>query len=153
MARPAFEVPPMKYLVVIAGLLTTAALAAAPAASDTLSVLTLEHGWTHAATTGDHAKLDTLLDDDFVEVLPDGTRRSKREMLAAAALPEGGSQSLEGVHVRVNGDIAVVTGTNRYTPALGYRPIEFRFVDVWVKRAGQWRIASAQMRRAATGSI
>ncbi|WP_156992090.1 hypothetical protein [Paraburkholderia oxyphila] len=45
------------------------------------------------------------------------------------------------------------TGINRYTPAQGYRPIEYRFADVFMKRDDGWRVVGARMRRKESGSI
>lgn len=73
--------------------------------------------------------------------------------MAAAALPQGGSQVLEDVRVQVLDNVAVVTGINRYTPATGYKAIEYRFTDVFVKREDGWRVAAARMLRKETGSV
>lgn len=138
--------------------LSVAALASvvAPASnpiSETLQIQMLEYQWTQAASTGDRPVLNDLLDDKFFEVFPGDVRRSKRELLAAAAQPQGGSQVLENVRVQVLGDIAVATGINRYTPASGYKAVEYRFTDVFLKRADGWRVAASRMRRKETGSI
>ncbi|CAG9216001.1 conserved exported hypothetical protein [Paraburkholderia tropica] len=134
----------------------TLASAGAPASNpipETLQIQMLEHQWTQAASQGDRPVLNDLLDDKFFEVFPGDVRRSKRELLAAAAQPRGGSQVLEDVRVQVLGDLAVATGINRYTPASGYKPIEYRFTDVFVKRENGWRVAVSRMRRKETGSI
>ncbi|MDR3099978.1 MAG: nuclear transport factor 2 family protein [Paraburkholderia sp.] len=141
-----------------AGALTSIALAspkpvAAPPISDHLQIEWLEQQWTQAATTGDRSMLNDLLDDKFLEVLPNGMHRSKRDLLAAAALPPGGSQVPEDVRVQVLGDLAVVTGINRYTPAQGFKPVEYRFADVFIKRDDGWRVVGARMRRKESGSI
>ena len=148
----------MKHLFALAAacVAATAAFASVPdtpVTSDAIHLQILERQWTQAATTGDRSMLNDLLDDKFFEVLPNGTHRSKRDMLAAAALPPGGSQVLEDVRVQVLGDLAVVTGINRYTPAHGYRPIEYRFADVFMKRDDGWRVVGARMRRKESGRI
>ncbi|MBB3257812.1 ketosteroid isomerase-like protein [Paraburkholderia bannensis] len=150
----------MKHTLILlaTGALTiTAAANPAPAGvspiSDTLQVQLLEHQWTQAASAGDRSMLNDLLDDKFFEVFPGEIRRDKREMLAATAMPTGGSQVLEDVRVQVLDNVAVATGINRYTPALGYKAIEYRFTDVFVKREDGWRVAASRMRRKETGSI
>ncbi len=60
---------------------------------------------------------------------------------------------MEDVQVQVLGNLAVVTGVNRYTPAQGYRPIEYRFADVFMKREDGWHVVGARMRRKETGNI
>jgi hypothetical protein len=121
--------------------------------SDRLQVELLEHQWTQAASMGDRPVLNDLLDDKFIEILPGNIRRSKRDLLASPALPFGGSQVLDDVHVQVLDDVAVVTGINRYTPAAGFKTIEYRFTDVFVKRDDGWHVAAARMLPKEKGSI
>lgn len=132
---------------------TPGTLTVASPISDTLQVQLLEHQWTQAAATGDHPVLNDLLDDKFFEIFPGEIHRGKRDMLAAAPMPPGGSQVLEDVRVQVLDNVAVATGINRYTPASGYKTIEYRFTDVFVKREDGWRVAASRMRRKETGSI
>lgn len=145
-------------ILAVAGLLATSAFAASKPASpgvisESLQIELLEHQWTQAAATGDRPVLNDLLDDKFFEVFPGDVRRSKRDLLAAAALPPGGSQVLADVRVQVLDDVAVVTGINRYTPATGYKTIEYRFTDVFVKREDGWRVAAARMLRKGAGNV
>lgn len=145
-------------ILAIASLLATSTLAASKPAStgaisERIQIELLEHQWTQAAATGDHPVLNDLLDDKFFEVFPGNVRRTKRDLMAAAALPQGGSQVLEDVRVQVLDNVAVVTGINRYTPATGYKAIEYRFTDVFVKREDGWRVAAARMLRKETGSV
>lgn len=121
--------------------------------TDRMQVELLEHQWTQAAAAADRPVLNDLLDDKFFEVFPGEIRRSKRDLMAAAALPVGGSQELSDVRVQVLDNVAVATGINRYTPAAGYKAVEYRFTDVFVKREDGWRVAAARMRRKETGSI
>ncbi|MCG5074420.1 nuclear transport factor 2 family protein [Paraburkholderia tagetis] len=148
----------MKHLFALAAACVTAsavfaAVPSSPVTSEAVHLQVLEHQWTQAAATGDRSMLNDLLDDKFFEVLPNGVHRSKRDLLAAAALPPGGSQVLEDVRVQVLGDLAVVTGINRYTPAQGFKPVEYRFADVFMKREDGWRVVGARMRRKESGSI
>jgi hypothetical protein len=145
-------------LLAAASILVTSALGAdKPDAynpiSERLQVEWLEHQWTQAAAAGDRPVLNDLLDDKFFEVFPGDIRRSKRDLLAAVAMPPGGSQVLEDVRVQVLDNVAVATGINRYTPMAGYKAIEYRFTDVFVKRGEGWRVAAARMVRKDTGSI
>ncbi|WP_322010223.1 nuclear transport factor 2 family protein [Paraburkholderia sp. J12] len=142
----------------MAGMLAVAALAAPQPhignpISDKLELTLLEHQWTQAAASGNHPVLNDLLDDQFFEILPGNVRRTRQDMLNAAPLPAGGSQVLEDVHVQILGNIAVVTGINRYTPAAGYSPIEYRFTDVFLKREAQWRVVTARMRHKEAGTV
>lgn len=141
-----------------AGALTSIACAAPTPATispipERLQLEWLEQQWTQAAAAANRPVLNDLLDDEFIEIFPGNIRRSKRDLLAAAAMPPGGSQVLEDVRVQVLDNIAVATGINRYTPAAGYKAIEYRFTDVFVKREDGWRVAASRMRRKETGNI
>jgi hypothetical protein len=121
--------------------------------SDQLQIELLEHQWTQAASAGNRPVLNDLLDDKFMEIFPGNMRRSKSDLLAAPALPLGGSQVLEDVRVQVLDNVAVATGINLYTPAAGFKAIAYRFTDVFVKRENGWRVAAARMLPKETGSI
>jgi hypothetical protein len=149
----------MKRLLILAAasVLATGAFATVtPAANavipDKLQVELIEHQWTQAASAGDTPVLNDLLDDKFIEIFPGNVRRSKRDLLAAPALPPGGSQVLKDVRVQVLDNVAVATGINCYTPAAGFKAIEYRFTDVFVKREDGWHVAAARMRHKETGS-
>ena len=121
--------------------------------SERLQVELLERQWTQAAVSGDRPVLNDLLDDKFFEVFPGDVRRTKQDMLAAAPQPPGSSQTLEDLRVQVLGNVAIATGVNRFKPATGYKAIEYRFTDVFVKREDGWRVAAARMLRKETGGI
>jgi hypothetical protein len=49
------------------------------------------------------------------------------------------------VHVRTHGNsLAVVTGELQWTDQQGFSPGPLRFTRVWVKQAGQWKVAAEQ---------
>ncbi|WP_322107205.1 nuclear transport factor 2 family protein [Paraburkholderia sp. J41] len=146
------------FILLATGVLAVSALASVESpsrgpVSDSLQIEWLEHQWTQAAASGDGPMLNDLLDDKFFEVFPGEVRRSKRDLLVAAGSPTGGSQVLSDMHVQVLDNVAVATGINHYTPAAGYKAVEYRFTDVFVKREDGWRVAAARMRRKETGSI
>jgi ketosteroid isomerase-like protein len=145
-------------MLAVASMLASAALAASKIdaynpVSERIQVELLEHQWTQAASAGDRPVLNDLLDDKFFEIFPGNIRRNKQDMLAAAPLPAGGSQILEDVRVQVLGNVAVATGINRYTPAYGYKAIEYRFTDVFVKHEEGWRVVAARMLRKGTDTV
>lgn len=114
---------------------------------DEAELIALEQSWAQAASSHDEAVLDRVLDDSYVEITANGTRRSKSDALAAPGLPAGASQSLDQVEAHVDGDIAVVTGVNYYSPAPGALKVKFVFTDVYAKRPDGWRVISSHMTR------
>ncbi|TDY24232.1 uncharacterized protein DUF4440 [Paraburkholderia sp. BL6665CI2N2] len=74
------------------------------------TLVSIEQTWVDAAVSGDREALDELLDDSFVETMPNGARRSKAEVLFAPSLPPGSAQTFGDLKVRVFGNIAMVYG-------------------------------------------
>jgi ketosteroid isomerase-like protein len=111
--------------------------------SDEESLKSLERSWVAATAGSDMATVGKILDDSFVETMPNGAHRSKQEVLSAPAPAPGSSQSLEDLEVRVTGDVAVVTGVNHYTPTPGADPVDFRFTDTYTRHPDGWRAISA----------
>ncbi|PQV48675.1 nuclear transport factor 2 family protein [Paraburkholderia sp. BL21I4N1] len=133
-------------------LLSPVASQASTATSDEAALAALEQSWVNASSRHDHAVLDQILDDSFVETMSNGARRSKADALSAPGLPAGSSQTLTEVNVRVIGDIAVVTGVNHYQPAPSAKAIYFLFTDVYARRPNGWRAVSSRMRKSGNGA-
>lgn len=51
---------------------------------------------------------------------------------------------MSDVRVRAYGDLAVVTGQVQWTDQKGITPGPLRFSRVWVRQAGQWKVAAEQ---------
>ncbi|MFM0647799.1 nuclear transport factor 2 family protein [Paraburkholderia bryophila] len=107
------------------------------------TLVSIEQMWVDAAARGDRATLDQLLDNSFVETMPNGARRSKADLLFAPALPPGAAQSLGDLKIRVLGNVAMVSGVNHYTPASGLKTIDYAFTDLYVRLGDTWRVASS----------
>jgi hypothetical protein len=107
------------------------------------TLVSIEQTWVDAAAHGDRATLDELLDNSFIETMPNGARRSKADVLFAPALPPGSVQTLGDLKVRVLGNVAMVSGVNHYTPASGLKTIDYAFTDLYVRRGDTWRVASS----------
>jgi ketosteroid isomerase-like protein len=113
-------------------------------ADDARTLLDLEQRWATATGTRDHAVLDSILADGFVDVSWQGKLRGKADALAAPAAPVKTEQTLSELTVRIYGDAAVVTGLNTAVAADKSFTARVRFTDVFVKQAGTWRAVSAQ---------
>ncbi|PRX97534.1 nuclear transport factor 2 family protein [Paraburkholderia sp. BL25I1N1] len=110
----------------------------------------MEQAWVDAAIRGDRAALDQLLDDSFVETMPNGARRTKADLLVAPTLPPGSAQTLSELKVRVFGNVAMVSGVNHYTPGAGMKATDYAFTDVYVRRGDAWRVAASRAAREAS---
>lgn len=140
----------MKHLLRIfaaASLALSAALPVFAADHDEDTLKSLEQTWVTASSNTDRATLDKLLDDSFIDTTPSGARRSRSDVLLAPPPPPSSTQTLMNLEVRVNGDTAVVTGTNHFIPGPNAQPSDYSFTDVFVRKENGWRAVSAQMTR------
>jgi ketosteroid isomerase-like protein len=88
-----------------------------------------------------------VLDDDFVITFEDGSTYSKTGYLSYSAMSSTHVEMVEipKMKVRVHGDTAVVTGVYHEKGVDAQRHYDYRdrFTDVWMKKAGRWRLVAA----------
>ena len=114
--------------------------------SDTASakVLAAEDKWNTAYKRGDIATMESLLADDFIITLEDGSTFSKSGYIAHNGDPTIHIETTEmsGVSVRVHGNTAVVTGAYHEKGVSKGKPYEYRdrFTDVWMNLTGKWQV-------------
>ena len=136
-------------LFLAAGGLTRAQISTASLGSDMGALKQLNEEYTKAFLVHDVAFFQGLLTDDFLAVLADGRLIDRKEFLAQAALPPPvhGFEVHDPV-IHVYGESAVVTAWVTYK-----RPDETqartRYIDLYVKASGRWRMASIQWTRLA----
>ena len=96
----------------------------------------------------DAAALDRIYADDFIGIGPSGTVRTKPQVLADYTSHDLNFQSIttDEVRIRVYGNTAVVVGRWRARGENAGRSFDYqaRFVSVWVRRDGEWRMVSDQ---------
>lgn len=106
-------------------------------------------GWARAEQEGDAGWLERELDDDFVGVGPLGFVLSKQDWVARFG--HGltyDAFSLEGTQVRLDGDTAIVVGTQNQSGSMQGNPLPFSSVRstlVLRRRSGGWRLASVHL--------
>jgi len=88
-----------------------------------------------------------ILDDDFVITFEDGSTYSKTGYLAYSMSSATRIESVEipEMKVRVHGDTAIVTGVYHEKGIDAQKKYDYRdrFTDVWMKKAGKWRLVAA----------
>jgi ketosteroid isomerase-like protein len=123
-------------------------LAVAQQKSDSASkVSVLESKWNDAYRQRDIAVLNTLLADDFIITVEDGTTYSKSGYIARL----GGTgehvelSEMSNLKVRVHGNVAVVTGEYHEKGTSKGKPYEYhdRLTDVWVNSDGRWQVIAS----------
>lgn len=142
----------MKRLLVVLVLLVFPSLAFADQAGKVTgtekALLKIEEDLLAGILKGDWALFDRYMAPGFVFVGPDGSMQDKAQWMADAksgALKIESSKN-EDMKVRVYGDTGIVTyrsidkGTFKGMDISG----QYRWTDVFIKRAGKWQIVSTQ---------
>lgn len=89
------------------------------------------------------------LADDFVCIESDGSVLGKAEFLEQTAKgPDVVAYELDQVNVRIYGAVALVQATGLFTRRDGSRG-KSRDTDVYVQKADEWKVVSAQITRIA----
>lgn len=125
----------------------------APSSKIIEELVGLENEWLSTYVSGDKAKYDRIVADDFTGTDESAISRNKaddRALLPAAKVP-GGSAVNEDMQVRVYGNFALVTGriVTKFTAADGREIVGFttRFTDTWAKRDGNWKVIARHYSR------
>jgi ketosteroid isomerase-like protein len=107
-------------------------------------IVGLENKWNAAYKRSDVAVMDSLLADDFIITVEDGSTFSKPGYIAH----NGNStvhveiSDMSDVKVRMHGKTAVVTGAYHEKGTDKGKAYEYRdrFTDVWMNNNGKWRL-------------
>ena len=114
-------------------------------------LIQLERAWDAAFVAKDMRFIERVLAEEFVATYGDGTRGDKAaEMAQTIDFDQRVDSSvLDSFRVRVYGETAVVWFSRHMTgPKSGkIVAVTYRFVDVFVKRAGRWQCVSSQSTR------
>jgi ketosteroid isomerase-like protein len=132
--------------VLLASIATTPSIAQQK--SDAASkILALEAKWNEAYKRNDLATMNSLLADDFIITVEDGTTYSKSGYIANAG---DGAMHVEisemsNLKVNVHGNVAVVTGAYHEKGTLNGKPYEYRdrLTDVWINSDGKWQVIAS----------
>ena len=129
-------------------LVTLGARSAAQGKSDAASnIRALEIKWTEAYKQRHIDLLSSLLAEDFVITIEDGSTFSKSGYITHSADPSVHVQiaELSELKVRIHGDTAVVTGAYHEKGDSNGKRYEYRdrLTDVWMKIGGAWQVVAS----------
>jgi ketosteroid isomerase-like protein len=137
-------------LLVVASLAVWALdLAAAQNKATTASsnILGLENKWNAAYQRGDITAMDSLLADDFIITVEDGTTFSKAGYIAhnGDSTVHVEKSEMSDLRVRMHGNTAVVTGAYHEKGTSKGKPYEYRdrFTDVWMNMNSRWQVIAS----------
>ncbi|HEY0955103.1 MAG TPA: nuclear transport factor 2 family protein [Roseateles sp.] len=135
---------------VLAALAMPAAALAAPGADALVARLKAQaDAWDRAIVARDRAAIEANMADDFRQIDARGNVETKASFIAGLLSPELqlDPYTVEDFEVRVYGDTALISGRTRMTGRHAGQPFSthYRYIDVYVKRGGAWKIVSVQL--------
>lgn len=117
----------------------------------------LESDWGEAFERRDLEALDRFMADEYILTDPLGNVRNKAESLAAIKTSEVLFESTksDNVHVRINGDTAVVTGRSTFRGRYKGWPVagRYQYTDVLVNRGGSWLAIGSHITALGTAAV
>jgi ketosteroid isomerase-like protein len=138
-------------------LLTVAALAfsglahAAPPAALVAQLKAQADAWDQAIVRKDRAAIEGNMADDFRQIDGRGNVETKSSFVDGLMSPELviDPYTVEDFEVRVYGDTALLSGRTRMTGKYEGQAFKshYRYIDIYVKRGGAWKIVSVQISR------
>lgn len=110
------------------------------------------HAYDRAQTTSNRAELERLIADDYVLHNSQGQAQNKASFIADQIAPGYRLEpfKIEEPVEKVMGDTAILGGVARAKGTAGGEvfDVRLRFIDVWRKRDGVWKVVFSQATRA-----
>lgn len=135
-----------KFILLVFLLLPAVSLAQSKS-SESDKVVALEKKWTEAYKARDISILASLLAEDFVITVEDGSTYGKAGYISHSAdsSVHVDVAALSELKVRLHGNTAVVTGAYHETGTSKGTPYEYRdrLTDVWMKIDGRWQVVAS----------
>jgi ketosteroid isomerase-like protein len=114
---------------------------------DAAYIRSMELKWTESYKQRQVDILASLLDEDFVITIEDGSTYGKTGYVSHSAEPSVHVEVAEmsDLKVRMHGTTAVVTGAYHEKGDSNGKRYEYhdRFTDVWVKSGGKWQVVAS----------
>lgn len=119
------------------------------AATPTEQLVQQADAWDKAIIRKDAAAIAANMTDDFRQISARGDVAGKAAFLEVITSPKLviHPYGVEDMDVRFYGDVALVSGRTRMTGSWDGKPFgsHYRYVDVYVRKDGQWRVANVQI--------
>ncbi|MCE4554111.1 nuclear transport factor 2 family protein [Roseateles cellulosilyticus] len=107
--------------------------------------------WDRAILAKDRAAIEANMADDFRQIDGRGDVETKASFVDGLVSPDLhlDPYTVEEFDVRVYGDTALLSGRTRMTGRYRGQPFKthYRYIDVYVKQGGAWKIVSVQISR------
>ena len=127
------------------------AQAADAAGADVARLTQLSNAWDKAIVAKEHAAIADNMAEDFRIIDGQGEIGDKKQFVADILDPKLtiDPYTVEEFNVRLYGDVALLSGRTHMTGKHDGQPFEsnYRYIDIYVKRNGAWKIVSVQITR------
>lgn len=141
----------MKRLLAVFALAWAGLAAAAPPAGLLAHLKAQSDRWDQAIVRKDRAAIEANMSEDFRQIDGRGNVESKASFVDGLVSPDLviDPYTVEDFDVRVYGDTALLSGRTRMTGRYQGQPFNshYRYIDVYVRRGGTWKIVSVQISR------
>jgi ketosteroid isomerase-like protein len=136
----------------LAALVTACATPGPTQRTDVIAQLTRQADeWDKAIVRKDRAAVAGNMSEDFRQIGAGGEVEDKASFLDDLLSPKLTIHpyTVEDFDVRVYGDVALLSGRTRMTGSYDAKPFKthYRYIDVYVRTGGVWRVASVQITR------
>lgn len=146
---------PARYAVVLT-LVLISIYGTAQDKSDAATVRALEMKWTESYKDRNIEILSSLLSDDFVITIEDGSLYSKAGYISHSADTTVHVEvaELSDLKVRIHGEMAIVTGAYHERGQSAGKRYEYRdrLTDTWMKAGGKWQVVASHYSVPYTGN-
>jgi ketosteroid isomerase-like protein len=136
-------------LLALAALLAPALARGAPSAGLVARLKAQADAWDRAIVAKDRAAIEANMAADFRQIDARGNVETKASFVDGLVSPDLALDpyTVEDFEVRIYGDTALISGRTRMTGRYQGRPFDthYRYIDVYVKRRGVWKIVSVQI--------
>lgn len=125
----------------------------APASADAVvAALTAQADrWDRAIVAKDRAAIEANMAEDFRQIDSAGNLETKASFVEGLVSPELTIEpyTVEEFDVRLYGDVALLSGRTRMKGSYAGKPFttHYRYIDIYVRRDGAWKIVSVQTSR------
>jgi ketosteroid isomerase-like protein len=136
-------------LLALAALLAPALARGAPSARLVARLKAQADAWDRAIVAKDRAAIEANMAADFRQIDARGNVETKASFVDGLVSPDLALDpyTVDDFEVRIYGDTALISGRTRMTGRYQGRPFDthYRYIDVYVKRRGVWKIVSVQI--------